>query len=363
MELARLWSTNGSCQQDFLATSGQPGTFDEEIRQLGAKIHYVRYGRLRLAQFAHELRGILRHGNYDVIHDHQDYTSGWHFLMGGSALPRIRVTHLHSPAFQILDNTPDRRLIAQIGKSLVASYSTYIAGTSRQLINEYGFDAPRFRRNLKTALYCGFNPARFLGDATFEKASICRELGWPHDSRIILFAGRIDKSPDVGHPLNHKNSGFAVSVGIECLRRDQRMRMILAGLASPAVPILRQRIARAGFDGRVKFLGVRRDIERLMLASDVLLFPSRGEGLGMVAVEAQASGLPVLASDAVPRECVVVPELVRFQKVEAGEGKWADDLLCQATQHRDILGANRRLAASAFAIKNSARALVKLYSS
>lgn len=362
MELVRLWSTNGPCQQDFLSTSGNPGIFDETIRQLGAKIHYVRYGRARLTQFAEEFRSVLRQGKYDAIHDHQDYTSGWHFLMAASALPLVRVTHLHSPAFQILDNSLDRRLIARIGKGLVGKYATHIAGTSRQLITEYGFDAPRFRRIPKTALYCGFNPGRFLGDTTIEKARICRELGWPQDSKIILFAGRIDQSPDIGHPQNHKNSGFAISVGIQCLRRDARMHMILAGLASPAVPILQQRTATAGLEGRIQFLGVRRDIERLMLASDVLLFPSRGEGLGMVAVEAQAAGLPVLASDAVPRECVVVPELMRFRKVEAGEGQWADDLLYQAKQHRNVVGANQRVAASAFAIENSARALVTLYS-
>ena len=99
-----------------------------------------------------------------------------------------------------------------------------------------------------------------------------------------------------------------------------------------------------------------------MLGSDVLLFPSRGEGLGMVAVEAQAAGLPVLASDTVPRECVVVPELVRFKKVEAGEAAWAADLLQLAGQRQNSSEANQRVAASAFSIDRSARALLHLYS-
>src|SRR5216683_2948593 len=92
------------------------------------------------------------------------------------------------------------------------------------------------------------------------------------------------------------------------------------------------------------------------------MLPSRGEGLGMVAVEAQAAGLPVLASNAVPRECVVMPELVRFQKVEAGEAAWAADLLQLAAQPKNILGANRRVTASAFSINSSAGALLRLYS-
>ena len=82
----------------------------------------------------------------------------------------------------------------------------------------------------------------------------------------------------------------------------------------------------------------------------------------MVVVEAQAAGLPVLASTSVPRECVVVPELVVFQKLEAGAAQWAADLLQLAAQPKSIAEANQRVATSHFAIKHSAGALLKLYS-
>ena len=119
-------------------------------------------------------------------------------------------------------------------------------------------------------------------------------------------------------------------------------------------------IRNADLSERVCFAGVRKDIERLMLASDVLLFPSRAEGLGMVAVEAQAAGLPVLASDAVPRECVVVPELMRFESLARGPSNWADQLLELVSVPR-IVDANDRVAASAFAIGNSVASLRRLY--
>jgi glycosyltransferase involved in cell wall biosynthesis len=365
MEVLRLWSRTDVCRIDFLATSGNPGIFEEEARRLGAQVYYVRYGRAHLGGFAKHFRQLLRERQYDAVHDHQGYTSGWHFLIGSGLLPEVRVTHVHNPSYQIQNNygvTLSRRLTARVGKTLVARYSTHITGTSRQAIAEYGFDASTFRRIPKAALYCGFDAARFLGDSVAAKASICQEFGWPGDARIILFAGRIDVSPDLGHPQNHKNSGFAVSVGIECSRRDPRVRMLLAGAPSAAVPILEERIVAAGLEGHVRFVGIRKDVERLMLGSDVLLFPSRGEGLGMVAVEAQAAGLPVLVSEAVPRECVVVPELVRFQKVEAGEAAWAADLLELAAQHPNSSDVNKRVAGSAFSIDRSARALLQLYS-
>lgn len=365
MEVLRLWSKTGVCHMDFLATSGNPGIFDEEARRFGAQVYYMRYCRAHLPQFAKRFRQLLRERKYDAVHDHQDYTSGWHFLMGAGTLPPVRVTHVHNPAYQILNNygvTLSRRLTARVGKELVARYATHITGTSRLVITEYGFDASTFGRIPKAALHCGFEIARFHGDSVAAKASICEDFGWPGDAKVILFAGRIDESFNLGHPRNHKNSAFAVSVGIECSRRDPRVRMLLAGAQSSAVPVLEERIAAAGLGGSIRFAGIRKDIERLMLGSDVLLFPSRGEGLGMAAVEAQAAGLPVLASDTVPRECVVVSELVRFQKVEAGEAAWAADLLQLATQRQNSSEANQRVAASAFSIDRSAHALLQLYS-
>ena len=365
MEVLRFWSRTGAVRMDFLATSGNRGIFDDEAQSLGAHVHYVRYRRAHLWTFARHFREVLRSGRYHAIHDHQDYVSGWHFGMGGRALPIVRVTHVHNPAYQIRNNygvTRARRLASRIGKALVARYATHITGTSRQVLTEYGFDASPFRRIPKAALHCGFEPMRFAGDVLALRTSVRKEFAWPEDTRIVLFAGRIDQSAAVDDPQNHKNSSFAVSVGIECARQDPRARLLLAGNPSAAVPALQQRVAAAGYGGRIHFAGIRTDIERLMLASDVLLFPSRGEGLGMVAVEAQAAALPVLASTNVPRECVVVPELVRFRNVEDGAAVWAAELLDLAAQPRNFMDSNRRVAASAFAIEHSARALLRLYS-
>jgi glycosyltransferase involved in cell wall biosynthesis len=365
MEVLRLWSKSGVAQMDFLLTSGNSGVFDDEARRLGANIHYLRYGRRSIPHFSSGFRRILQDGNYQAIHDHQDCASGWHFFLGKSDLPPVRVTHVHNAAYQIRNNygtSLARRLTARIGMRLVARHSTHIAGTSWQAILEYGFDAPQFRKIPKGALHCGFAPERFLGDSDAAKAALCQELGWPRDARIILVAGRVDQSPERSHPQTNKNSAFAVSIGIECARQDDRVHVLFAGTLSPAVPVLQQRIAAASFAERFRFVGIRKDINQLMIASDALLFPSRGEGLGMVAVEAQAAGLPVLASTAVPRECVVVPELVRFQSLETVEAEWASVLLQHASQSRDIRKANQQVAASTFAIDHSARALFALYS-
>jgi glycosyltransferase involved in cell wall biosynthesis len=113
---------------------------------------------------------------------------------------------------------------------------------------------------------------------------------------------------------------------------------------------------------RIFFLGVRTDIPELMLASDLLLFPSLAEGLGMVAVEAQATGLRVLASDAIPREAAVVPELCTFLPLASGRDAWASKALELLELPRpDAVACNEQVAESRFDIARSTADLLRIY--
>jgi glycosyltransferase involved in cell wall biosynthesis len=366
--LLRHWREAGpdAPRIEVLATGGQPGVYDEEAKSLGAVIHYVPYRRAELAGFIGSFRSILHRGGYAALHDHQDFTSGWHYLMGAGRLPPVRITHIHNQLAHIQANyltTPSRRATAGVGRSLIRRFATFVAGTSVQSLHEYGFDRLVGPRGPipSGAIYCGFDPRRFAGDRDQARAAVRQEFGWPTDAMIVLFVGRIDESPDPGDPLNQKNSGFAAAVGIELAKRDEKARMLFAGNPSSATPVLQGRVCAAGLDGRIVFAGRRRDVEQLMLASDVLLFPSQTEGLGMVAVEAQAAGLPVLASTAVPRECVVIPPLVRFKDVRCGVRAWVEALENLMAPPRDAEAANRLVAQSPYAIANSAAALEAIY--
>ena len=67
-------------------------------------------------------------------------------------------------------------------------------------------------------------------------------------------------------------------------------------------PDLEQLISDLGLEEHVMLLGEHKNVENLLDAMDCFVFPSKWEGLGMVLLEAQAGGLPCIASDAVPKE-------------------------------------------------------------
>lgn len=79
-----------------------------------------------------------------------------------------------------------------------------------------------------------------------------------------------------------------------------------------------------GLTDRVKFLGQRNDVNRLYQAFDAFVLPSLYEDLGLVGVEAQASGLPCLLSDAITREVDVTGEC-KFLSIDSPV-VWADEI-------------------------------------
>jgi glycosyltransferase EpsF len=366
MEVLRFWAKTAGHQIDFLLTGGRPGIFDDEARDLGARIFYMRYSRASLLEFAKEFRHILRANRYDAVHDHQDYAAGWRLLIGLGALPPVRVVHVHNAWQHIQTNyavSSTRKMTAAMGKRLVSSLATHVTGTSSEILVRYGFAPDGTKGAACKVLYCGIDAEKFGGMRDADRHSVRSEFDWNDSAKIVLFVGRLDSAREFDHPQNSKNSWFALNAVRAALTRDPDVRLLMAG-GGDALGQLNDEVRSWGLDGKLRILGVRTDIPRLMRASDVLLFPSRQEGLGMVAVEAQAAGLPVLASTGVPRECVVIQELYDALPLSEPLQLWADTLMRVAGQPRlapDVCRA--AFQSSDFSIEKSTRKLEAIYRS
>jgi glycosyltransferase EpsF len=366
LELLRYWRKSGNVEMEFLLTSGNREILDTEAEQLGAQLHYLRYGRANLPRFVDGFRQILNRGQYDAVHDHADCAAGWHFLLAAGALPVVRVAHVHNSwQLHIESNyavNRSRQLAALLGLKLVNVFATHVGGTSAAALSSYGFEVDRLQRPIVSVLHCGFDVAKFSGPRELDRQSVLHEFGWSPEAKIVLFAGRLDRAMSCRHSQNHKNSWFALNVVRAAAARDPSVRLLMAG-AGEARSDIEHRIKCWGLFDELRLVGVRMDIPRLMRAADVLLFPSVVEPLGLVAVEAQAAGLPVVASTAIPREAVVIPDLYNALSLEQPIERWVDALLNAIASKRpgsDIC--QSALAASPFSIAASARRLETIYS-
>lgn len=158
---------------------------------------------------------------------------------------------------------------------------------ARQWIR-YSFTSPRHTRRIYNAI-----PDECF-DTSPDRCDVCGELGIPEAGRLVIFVGRlaaykgIDTLLDALGPILERNNLFLLYVGLPDLSVDGTERMLQR---------MKQRIGEENWGHRVRFLGFRKDVPRLMASSDLLVHPSLFDGFGLVLAEALAAGLPVVASN------------------------------------------------------------------
>jgi glycosyltransferase involved in cell wall biosynthesis len=353
-------------QFDILMTGGSRGELDDLAASLGANLHYLRFSRRHFLTFARGLRGLLESGNYIAIHDHQDLAAGWHLLAAAGKLPGLRIVHVHNaPArLRAAGRTRARRVLLRLSGRAIRSYGSHVLGTSSQILRDYGFVPKSFPRQRIKTLHCGFDVSRFGGSHADANASLCAELGWKHGARIALFVGRLEGFDESNPGWNGKNPEFALQVARAAIDDGCEMHFVMVGGGETVRSALELELRASGHADRIRLVGKRSDVPRIMAASHVLLFPSLEEGLGMVAVEAQAAGLRVIASDTVSREASVIDDLVTFLPLSDGVPVWTRHL-CEAMSapRFDAQEASRRVSASPYSIEESYAQLHSIYAS
>ncbi len=246
---------------------------------------------------AEVLRQEARHqpGYYDLVHSHY-WLSG---QVGWLARDRWRVPLVHTAHTlaavknaALADGDCPEPMTREIGeKQVIAESDRMVANTAeeaRQLVDLYGAAPDRVDVVPPGADLSRYRPG--------EKATARAELGLAADEQIVAFVGRIQplKAPDV-----------LVRAAAELLRTQpvRKLRVLIVGGPSGTgldrPDALIELAAELGIAEHVTFLPPQPP-DRLVWvyrAADLVAVPSYNESFGLVAIEAQASGTPVLAAD------------------------------------------------------------------
>ena len=277
-----------------------------------------------LPEFAGGVAG-AGEGRYDLVHAHY-WLSGW----AGRAVKRAWDVPLLA-SFHTLgrvknqadvdDPEPPRRLGGEHG--VIRAADLILAPTpaeAAQLADLYGARPDRIR-----VVPPGVDLARFRPRPAAEAKDRLGVSGRP----VVLFVGRLQrlKGPDVAI------RAFAEAVRA---RPDLLADAVLVLVGGPSGPEagsqlgrLRRLAARAGIVDRVRFLPPvpHDELGAIYSAADVVLMPSRSESFGLVALEAQASGVPVIASAVGGLRYVVADGESGFLIPPGDHGALADRLL------------------------------------
>lgn len=135
----------------------------------------------------------------------------------------------------------------------------------------------------------------------------------------------------IGRLCFQKNQLFLLKAFRIAHERQPDSRLFFVGEGDD-LEILKRQTCELGLDEAVVFYGTTDQIPSLLWAFDILALPSVFEGLGIVAIEAQAAGLPVLCSDQVPGEVYITDLAVRLPLDDVS--LWSDELIRNAGQRR-----------------------------
>jgi glycosyltransferase involved in cell wall biosynthesis len=337
----------------FFCTLGKTGRQDHVARSVGANVIHSSYEIGDKVRFMTGLREVMKRGNYDVLHCHHDIMSAA-YLLASIGLPfKKRIVHLHNTSMSLptpsrvkseLAREPMRQICLRMAdeivgiskKALESLIGDGISGATSQRVVHYAIDTNRFQRTV--------DPVEFR-----------HRMGLEPAARVLLFVGRM---------VGYKNPLFLLEMLDHLAKTDKSAVAVFAGVGNLEHQI-RELAKLKSLEHRVRLVGFRDDVPQLMMASNILIWPSCEEpmeGLGLGIVEAQAAGLPILMSRSVPEEAIVVPELVTVLPLAAGPQAWvqtAIEILNRECPAR--FESLRRVEASSFSMAAGVSNLVALY--
>lgn len=297
-------------QFDFLVHEDRECAYDAEIMRLGGNIYHLpRFIGLNLIEYRAKCRRFFNeHHDFAVVHGHIG-SSAAIYLSEAKRVGLFTVAHSH--------NTNSKGL-AHIFFAVMSYPTRYIADAFFACSPEAGID--RFGKRITSrASYRVVNNGIIVDHYRFSEARRT-------EARIKL--GLDESTPafcHVGRFAIQKNHPFLFKVFARIVSLCPNAQLLLVG-GGCLEEDYKGQVENLGISDQVRFLGVLDDVAPVLMASDVFIFPSLWEGLGIAAIEAQASGLPCLLSSSLPKMSKATP-VARFLNLEEGAQAWAREAI------------------------------------
>lgn len=282
-------------QFDFInmETNGKALAYSDEIESMGSKIYKIPGRRENLKKNRNQLKKIIEENNYDFVHNN---ILTWSYSEG-ITLP-VRYSNskviVHSHNSYMNSGMYARRFLNFLNRRF--NYSNNIIRLACS--NEAG--KWLFRNKHFTVIPNGIVTKEYKFDSKIR--DVYRKEFNVENKNVFLHVGRLS------HQKNHE---FLLQWFKEICKKDNNSILFLVGDGELKTK-LKKKVKSLNLTDKVKFLGIRKDVKKLMFMSDTLLFPSFYEGLPVVLVEAQATGLPALISNTISREIDITNNIKRI---------------------------------------------------
>ena len=278
---------------DLVVEELRDSVFTKPLTQIGV-VFYELSGSTRCLHANYRMfEALMRERKYEVLHlnVYQAQAMMYLGLAKRNKIP-IRIAHSHNTMLRMSKTRPLKMLIHCAARQLFSKNATDLWACSGAAA-QFMFSKHILKKKAYHFVPNGIDLQRFQFDKA-EREKLRQKLHL-EDCFVIGNIGRL---------CYQKNQAFLLKIFAELQQSLPQAKILLIGDGDGRME-LEQLAESLGISDSVIFYGVSNHVEKLLWVMDAFAFPSRFEGLGIVAIEAQAAGLPLICSDQVPEEAIV----------------------------------------------------------
>lgn len=312
-------------QFDFFALEGSKLPQKEEIEEAGGRVYIVpRY--TKPWKYCKKVYDIFKHNKYKIVHSNMNTLSFFPLYTAKKAGIPVRIAHNHSTAAK---GETKKNLLKYMLRSLAKKYATDYMACSVQAA-EWMFG----KKAVDEGLVYIVNNAIEVENFTYSvsKRNDIRAKYAVQEDEILLGC--------IGRLCFQKNQEFLLRLLAKLNNESDcsgSVKLMLIGDGENRDRLIAL-IRELKLDNQVIMVPACDNVNDYYSAFDIFVLPSRYEGFGMVAVEAQVSGLPCLLSDKFPEDVVIGTNVDR---VELNEERWFDKLKAYVDEGDKLTGHNK----------------------
>lgn len=321
----------------FIVNESIDSEFEREILTLGDRVFILANRKKRTITYIKELHSIAKKGDYDIAHVH-----------GNSATMLFELIALKGNCRVICQAHTTGGIHSFMNRLL---YPLFISMTELRVACSSEAGIFLFKNKSFEVLNNGINSQRYLFDVKSREK--IRKSNGINDQKIILHVGSF---------CERKNHSFLINI-FEQVANDMPDTLLWLVGTGPDLNKVKDIVERKELNHRVKFIGTVSNVEEYMMAADCFLLPSKVESFGIVNIEAQATGLPCIISDVVPKNVKLLNN-VKFVSLRENERVWVtkvEQALLRKATYNERKKANEIVKNSEFDIRKTSEQLQEYY--
>lgn len=330
-------------QIDLAINLDVEGGWGPDMKAFGCNIYIFPYFKVyNWLSFATFWKKFFNEHHYDIVHGHSTNSAGI-YLGIAKQHGCVTIAHVHSTGLR--GNFFERVAKRWFRKFTRKQADYWFACTEEAAQKLYGDDYKSYVRYYE--MPNGINLKRYVFNQN-ARDRIRKELGLQEDTFLCGHVGTFSV------PKNHS---FLIDIFAKIVKRNNKAQLLLIGEGILKDKII-HKVKTLGLLDRIIFIENISNVNEYLMAMDVMILPSLFEGFSYASLEGQTTGLNVVQSDTIPKDCILT-DCVEVLPLSQSASYWADKALGMPQRKRETV--NGDIVKSKYNIDYTISLISKLY--